>query len=350
MSSIRHTTTRDTQSSAKGLSGPEKVAILLLCFGEERGSEIMQLLDEAELQRIGRAMQGLGSIPAEMAEMVLAEFAETVGAGGVPPDTSEAARNMMGSFMPPEKIDAMLGATKAPSREQADIWQRLNQMDERVLAKHFSEEKVSTVATILSCLSPDFSARVLPLLEEEKMLRVIEWMMQMEDPPNHLMEQIEAALQEDVLDASDDQAAQGAQKRMADIFNKLDPSLFENVSAHLAERKPDEFQAIKKRMFTFDDMARINAQDLARIMRGVPGNTVPLALKGTRQELREHFLAALPTRSRDMLIEEMDTLGPVRARDVREAQDAMIDYTKELIASEVIHLPSDDEEEEELIE
>ena len=85
-------------------------------------------------------------------------------------------------------------------------------------------------------------------------------------------------------------------------------------------------------------------------MRGVPGNTVPLALKGTRQELREHFLAALPTRSRDMLIEEMDTLGPVRARDVREAQDAMIDYTKELIASEVIHLPSDDEEEEELIE
>jgi flagellar motor switch protein FliG len=308
----------------------------------------MQRLDEAELQRIGRAMSGLGPVPAEIAETVLAEFAETVAAGGVPPDTFEAARNMLGSFMPQDKIDAMLGTAKTPSRER-DIWQRLNQMDEKVLARHFAAEKVSTVATILSCLSPEVAARVLPLLEEDRMLRVIERMMQMEEPPEHLMEQIEAALQEDVLDAAEDRAATGARKRMADIFNKLDPALFENVSARLAERAPDEFQAIKKRMFTFDDMARIGGQDLARIMRGVPGNTVPLALRGALEELRDHFLNALPQRSRDMLVEEIEAMGPVRARDVRTAQDAMVDYTRELIAAEVIRLPDADEEEEEFI-
>jgi len=162
------------------------------------------------------------------------------------------------------------------------------------------------------------------------MLSVIEWMMQMEEPPDHLMEEIEVALQLDVLDVGGDKTVATARKRMADIFNKLDPSLFENVSAQLARRIPEEFGEIRKRMFTFDDMARIGGQDIGRIMRGVSGNTVPLALKGAREELREHFFTALPARSRDMLVEELESMGPVRARDVRDAQNAMVDYALEI--------------------
>jgi flagellar motor switch protein FliG len=176
MSTIRQSTTRETPPAApptKRLNGPEKVAILLLCLGEERGSAVMQLLDEAELQRIGRAMSGLGPIPAELAEAVLAEFRETVMAGGVPPDTFEAARKMLGSFMPDEKVDEMLGSAPAHRAQRNRYLAADQQMDERVLARHFDLEKVSTVATILSCLSPDFTARVLPLMEETKMLRVL---------------------------------------------------------------------------------------------------------------------------------------------------------------------------------
>lgn len=344
MTSVRHSTTRETPPPPRRLNGPEKVAILLLCLGEERGSEVMQRLDESELQRIGRAMSQLGPIPAELAEAVLAEFTETVAAGGVPPDTYEAARNMLGSFMPEEKVNAMLGAAATPSREN-DIWQRLSRLDERVLAHHFAEEKVATVATILYCMPPEFAARVLPLLDEDKMLRVIEWMMRMEEPPDHVMEEIEAALQLDVLDAGGDKTAVSARKRMADIFNKLDPGLFENVSAQLVRRVPEEFGEIRKRMFTFDDMIRIGGQDIGRIIRGMSGNTVPLALKGAREEVREHFFAALPARSRDMLVEELETMGPVRARDVRDAQNTMVDYALELIAAKVIQLPDEDEEE-----
>jgi flagellar motor switch protein FliG len=352
MSTIRQSTTCETPPPApppKRLNGPEKVAILLLCLGEERGSAVMQLLDEAELQRIGRAMSGLGPIPAELAEAVLAEFRETVMAGGVPPDTFEAARKMLGSFMPDEKVDEMLGSAPAPARSETGIWQRINQMDERVLARHFDLEKVSTVATILSCLSPDFTARILPLMEETKMLRVVEWMAQMKEPPDHLIKEIEAALQMDVLDADEDTQSSGSQKRMADIFNKLDPALFETVSYQLSQSIPEEFGAIRKRMFTFGDLARIGGQDIARVMRGMTGNTVPLALKGSGEEMRQHFLNALPGRSRDMLSEEIEALGPVRARDVRDAQNAMVDYAMELIRAEVIQLPDEDAEEEELI-
>jgi flagellar motor switch protein FliG len=350
MSTIRYSTTgRDAPLAGPRLSGPEKVAVLFLCLGEQRGSELMQRLDEAEIQRISLAMSGLGPIPSEVAEEVLAEFAETVASGGMPLGTYETARKMLGAFLPDDKVDAMLRDVRAPARE-SDIWQRLNQMDEKILARHFAVEKVPTVATILSCVSPDLAARVLPLLEPDQMLRVLERMMRMEDPPDHLMEQIEAALRDDVLSDAGDTTATGAHKRMADIFNKLDPQLFETVSAQLSDRAPGEFRAIKKRMFTFDDMMRIEGQDLARVMRGVPGNTVPLALRGTPKELRDHFLAALPGRSRDMLVEEMDAMGPVRARDVRAAQGLMVDYARELIRAEVIRLPSEDEEEEELIE
>ncbi|MDG4648638.1 flagellar motor switch protein FliG [Roseibacterium sp. SDUM158017] len=347
---IRYSSTgRDAPLTGPRLSGPEKVAILFLCLGEQRGSELMQRLEEGEIQRITLAMSGLGPIPAEVAEDVLAEFAETVASGGMPLGTYETARKMLGAFLPDDKIDAMLQDVR-PSARESDIWQRLNQMDEKVLARHFAVEKVATVATILSCLSPEVAARVLPLLEEDQMLRVLERMMRMEDPPNHLVEQIESALREDLLESDDDASAIIAHKRMADIFNKLDPALFDNVSVRLSDRAPDDFQAIKKRMFTFDDMIRIDGPGLARIMRGVPGNTVPLALRGTPKELRDHFLSALPTRSRDMLVEEMDAMGPVRARDVRAAQGLMVDYARELIRAEVIRLPSDDEEEEELIE
>ena len=98
-------------------------------------------------------------------------------------------------------------------------------------------------------------------------------------------------------------------------------------------------------MFTFDDLANLNAMDLARVMRGAPGNALPIALRGAKKEVRDVFLAALPGRSRDMLEEEMNTMGPVRGKDVREAQAGLLDYAKELADEEVIALPMADDEE-----
>jgi flagellar motor switch protein FliG len=222
-------------------------------------------------------------------------------------------------------------------------------MDERVLARHFDLEKVSTVATILSCLSPDFTARVLPLMEETKMLRVIEWMAQMKEPPDHLMKEIEAALQMDVwtqtrIPKALDRRSGWPTYSTSSIRPCSKPF---PISCH--QSIPVEFGAIRKRMFTFGDLARIGGQDIARVMRGMTGNTVPLALKGSGEEMRQHFLNALPGRSRDMLTEEIEALGPVRARDVRDAQNAMVDYAMELIRAEVIQLPDEDADEEELI-
>jgi flagellar motor switch protein FliG len=158
------------------------------------------------------------------------------------------------------------------------------------------------------------------------------------------MQQIEQTLQSDIMSgAGRSQSAGETQQKMAQLFNKFDRTLFENITPSLEGRVPEEFAAIRKRMFTFNDMIKLDTRSIAIVIKGIQGNILPLALRGANKDLREHFLAALPSRARDMLVEEMNTMGPVRMRDVNNAQGEIVDFTRELAENEVIFLPTGDE-------
>ena len=125
---------------------------------------------------------------------------------------------------------------------------------------------------------------------------------------------------------------------------------FEDLSVALYQRIPDACQAIKQRMFVFDDLFRLSMQDLAQVMRGLDGATLPLAMRGAKKEQRDHLLECLPQRSRQLLMDEMAAPGPVRGRDVRAAQQTMVEYAKSLADEGAIELPSNDDEDDEFIE
>lgn len=346
-------TLRRTSSSAaprrmtadRKLRGPEKAAVLFLCLGEERGSELMKKLDEAEIQKITRAMAGLGVIPAPLVEQVMLEFTESVTNGGGVVGSFSVAETMLRKFLPNEQVNEILKEVRGPLKER-DLWERFSALNETVIANYLKGEHAQTAAAILSNVSPEVSAKVLPLMGVERMQEVIERMIGMEAVPHHMMRQIEETLQTDIIAAAAQPTAAERQQRMADLFNRLDRDLFENIAMGLEERLPETFKGIKQKMFTFDDLVKLDVQGLARIMRGLEGNTLPLALRGARKEVRDHFLNALPTRPRDMLLEEMNTMGPVRGREVRAAQTAMVDYAKELAENEVIQLPMAEDDDE----
>ncbi|MBY6093031.1 flagellar motor switch protein FliG [Maritimibacter alkaliphilus] len=327
------------------LKGPEKAAILFLCLGEKRGSDLMQKLDETDIQKLTRAMSGLGSVSAPQVEEVMTEFTESITNGSGVVGSFAIAESMLRNLLPGDQADAILKDIRGPLKER-DLWARFSALNENVIANYLKGEHEQTAAAILSNVKPDVAAKVLPLLGVERMEGIIERMIKMEAVPHHMMQQLEEALTTDIAAASSQPTASELQQRMADLFNKLDRDAFDRIAPGLEERAADMFNAIKQKMFTFEDLVKLDAMGLARVMRGVPGNTLPMALRGASKEVRDHFLNVLPGRSRDMLLDEMNSMGPVRGRDVREAQTVMVDYAKELAEEEVIRLPMDEEEDE----
>ena len=330
------------------LRGPEKAAILFLCLGEKRGSELMKKLDDNDIQKITRAVSGLGVVPAPMVEEVMSEFSESIANGGSVIGSLSIAENMLRSFLPPEQVTSILKEIRGPLQER-DLWSRLGAMNEVVLANYLDGEHDQTAAVILSKLPTEIAAKALTRMTPARMQTIVERMITMKAVPAETMRQIEETLQQDLVATASQPGAAEMQQRMADLFNKLDRDTFEALSVSLEKRIPQDFGTIRQKMFTFDDLMKLDLQSLARVMRGLQGNTLPLALRGASKEIRDQFLEALPARSRDMLLDEMNTMGAVRGRDVRAAQAAIVDCARDLAAQEVIRLPTM-EDEDELIE
>ncbi|SFP65517.1 flagellar motor switch protein FliG [Tranquillimonas alkanivorans] len=335
----------ERKAARRRLRGPEKAAILFLCLGEKRGSELMQKLEDRDIQRITRAMTGLGMISSEQVEEVMGEYTDAVTHGGGIVGSYAAAEAMLSKFLPATQVSEILKEAGGLARER-DMWKRFGALNESVIANYLKGEHEQTAAAILSNVQPDVAARVLPLLGPEKMQDIAERMISMEAVPLHMMRQIEETLKSDIMADAAHPTATDMQQRMADLFNKLDRDAFDRISPALEERVPEAFGAIKQKMFTFEDLVKLEAQDLARVMRGVDGNVLPLSLRGASKDVRDHFLSVLPARSRDMLLDEMSSMGPVRGRDVRVAQAAMVDFAKELAEDEEIRLPLDDDDDE----
>ena len=335
---------------ANNLTGPTKAAITFLCLGEEAGSELMQKLSAEEIERITSAMSRLGPIPAEVVEKVLGEFTQRVISGtGSVVGSIATAESMLRKFMPEEEVAGLMEGLRVTERESA-MWRGFGALDETVIANYLKDEHDQTAAAILNNVDTTVAAKVLPLLGSERMHDIAERMIAMEAVPLHMMQQIEETLKQDILSNAMHTNSMETHQRMADLFNQLDGQAFEDLSVALDQRIPDAFQAIKQRMFVFDDLFRLSMQDLAQVMRGLDGATLPLAMRGAKKEQRDHLLECLPQRSRQMLMDEMAATGPVRGRDVRAAQQTMVEYAKSLADEGAIELPSNDDEDDEFIE
>ena len=342
---LKRKSATDARPRRRKLSGPQKTAILFLCLGEKRGSALLQRLDDLEIQQVTRAMSGLGSISSETVEQVMSDFVDDITNGGGVVGSFSVAENMLRSLLPGEQVDGILKDIRGPLKER-DLWARFGALSENVIANYLKNEHEQTVAAILSNVKTDVAAKVLPLLGADKMNDVVERMIRMEAVPHHMMAQIEESLQADIMNAGAQPTVNEQHQRMADLFNKLDRVAFDAMATALTASVPDSFEAIKAKMFTFEDLAKLEPMDLTKVMRNMPGNTLPTALKGASQDTREAFLAALPQRSRDMLQDEMQAMGPVRRREVSAAQALALDYARSLAEDEQIRLPLNDDEDD----
>lgn len=327
------------------LSGIEKTAILVLCLqGEEgRGQKLLSMLSEDEVQQVVRAIVTLGTVPAAAVEKVIEEFIETMSNGAGVIGSAEEAKRMLAGLLPPDRIDDLLDEMRGP-RNTRNIWEGFNALSEQTIADYLREEHSQTIAAIMSKIKPDVAARTIPLFGRERMVDISLRMMKINALPRHVLDAIEETVQADFLPSATRKGGQDVPQRMADIYNKMDASVFEDLSEELSKASPEEFDEIKKRMFTFDDLIRLDRNSLSRLIRNCDAAQLTLALRGVKKPVREAFLETLTQRARENVQAEMEAVPQVPLKEARRAQAEIIDMAMDLALQGQIRLPTSDDE------
>lgn len=329
---------------SKRLTGPEKSAILFLCLGETHGGALMQQLEPDEIRRITRAISAMGEVPSEIVEEVMREFGQKASDYGGITGSIDTAKKLLQGFLSEDRVSEILDEIQGSAT--GDFWGDLSALEAKELADYLRKEHNQTVAVILTRLKPAAAAKVLPLMGQERSVDLVQRMLAIDELPASALRSIEDSLRRDVLANAGRNSDAEAEKMLVQIFNKLDNKVFEELSIELEEAMPEKLRTIKQQMFVFDDLVTLKPADLAKVMREVTGNTLPMALRGAKKNIRDTFLEALPARSRDMLQDEMTAMGAVRARDAKQAQSDLVEAALRLADSGTLELPSADEEEE----
>jgi flagellar motor switch protein FliG len=317
-------------SSKRRLSGPERVAVLMLALGEQHGGKIWSMLDDDELRQISIVMSTIGTIDAELVENLLLEFVSLMSASGALMGNYDATERLLQQYLPPERVGIIMDEIRGPAGR--NMWEKLSNVQEEVLANYLKNEYPQTVAVVLSKIGPDHSARVLSILPEDLALDVINRMLRMEAVQKEVLERVEQTLRTEFMSNLSQTRRRDAHEVMAEIFNNFDRQTETRFLTALEEENRESAERIKALMFTFDDLTKLDAASSQTLMRHVEKDKLAVALKGAAEPVRQFFLSAMSTRAAKMLLEDMDAMGPVRLREVDEAQALLVNLAKDLAA------------------
>ena len=330
----------------RGLTGAEKAAIFMLSLNEEHAAKLFGFMDEEEIKEISQTMANLGKVSATVIERLLVEFAEQVSQTGSLVGSLESTERLLVKFLDKSKVDGIMEDIRGPAGRT--MWDKLGNVSEQVLANYLKNEYPQTVAVVLTKIKPEHAASVLALLPETFAMEAITRMLRIDSVQKEVLDDVEKTLRNEFMTNLARTNKRDAHEMMADIFNNLDRQVETKFITALEERNRDSAEKIKSLMFTFEDLQRLDAGGIQALLRAVDRAKLPVALKGASDAIRDMFFANMPERASKILREDMAAMGPVRLRDVEEAQQEIINTTKNLSARGDIVL-SDGRGEDELV-
>jgi flagellar motor switch protein FliG len=330
----------------RGLSGTQKAALLLMSVGEENASKLFGLMHDDEIREISQTMANLGTVSSTVVERLFVEFADQISSTGSLTGTFESTERLLLKVLDKSKVDSIMEEIRGPAGRT--MWDKLGNVNEAVLANYLKNEYPQTVAVVLSKVKGDHASRVLALLPEAFAMEVIMRMLRMEAVQKDVLDDVERTLRNEFMSNLARSTRRDAHEMIADIFNNLDRATEARFMTALEERNRDSAEKVKALMFTFDDLGKLDPGGVQTLLRSVEKDKLPLCLKGASEALRDMFLSNMSERASKMLKEDMAAMGPVRLRDVEEAQLAMVIIAKDLASKGEIML-SDKKGEDELI-
>jgi flagellar motor switch protein FliG len=317
-------------ASARKLTGPERAAVLMLALGEQHGAKVWTLLDDDELRQLSIIMSTIGTIESSSVENLLLEFVSRMSASGALMGTYDATERLLQQYLPPERVGGIMEEIRGPAGR--NMWEKLSHVQEDILATYLKNEYPQTVAVVLSKLRPEHTARVLAILPGEFALDVVSRMIRMEAVQKEVIERVEQTLRTEFMSSLSQTRRRDAHEQMAEIFNSFDRQTETRFMTALEEDNREAAERIKNLMFTFDDLIKLDAGSAQTLMRNVDKDKLAIALKGATEPVRQFFLGNMSSRAAKMLNDDMGAMGPVRLRDVDEAQGQLVSLAKDLAA------------------
>lgn len=327
----------------RSLSGPEKAAIFLLSLGEDQTAKLFEFMDEEEILEISQHMATLGKVNSTIVERLFVDFAEQMSSTGSLVGTLDSTERLLAKVLGKERMDAIMEEIRGPAGRT--MWEKLGNVSEDILASFLVKEYPQTVAVVLSKIDADHSARVLAALPEPFAMEVIQRMLRMESVQKEVLEDVEKTLRTEFMNNLARSTKRDSHEVMAEIFNNLDRANEARFMKALEDKAPDSAERIRSLMFTFDDLIKLDPASIQALIRAVDKEKLPLALKGATETVRDLFFSNMSERAGKIMKEDMASMGPVRLKDVEEAQQIIIGTVKDLEAKGEIKIATSDKDE-----
>ena len=331
-------------TDAGKLNGVERAAVILLALGDEHGAALWQQLHEDEIREISQAIANLGPINASVVDHLMVDFVNKMSSTGSLLGSFEATERLLMQFLPHDKVNNLMEEIRGPAGRT--MWDKLGNVNETVLANYLKNEYPQTVAVVLSKIRSDHAAKVLGALPEDFAIECVMRMLSMDPVQKDILEKIEATLRNEFMSNLARTSKRDSHEVMAEIFNNFDRQTESRFLESLEERNRESAERIKALMFVFDDLGTLDPAGIQTLLRGVEKDKLAIALKGASDTIRDLFFSNMSERAAKIMREDMENMGPVRLKDVDEAQANIIAVAKDLAEKGEIVLAANNDDDE----
>ncbi|MCC7260158.1 MAG: flagellar motor switch protein FliG [Alphaproteobacteria bacterium] len=329
------------KDESRKLTGLQKVAILVMSVGEDHASKIFAAMEDDEIREISHAMTTLGQMSSETVEKVFLEFVENMSGSGAVVGNLDSTERLLTKALGKDRVGRIMEEIRGPAGRTT--WDKLGNVNEEVLASYLKNEYPQTVALVLSQLMPNHAAKVLGELPRDFAMEVIMRMLGMEAVKKEVMESVEKTLRVEFMSNLAKTQRKDTHEIMAEIFNNFDRNTESEFMSQLEDRDASSAERIRNLMFTFEDLLKIDTMGVQALLRAADKDKLSVALKGATEELRNLFFSNMSERAAKIMKEEMESMGPVRLKDVDEAQMSIVNTAKDLASKGEIVIADDTE-------
>jgi len=314
----------------ENVSGSESAAIFMMSLGEKNAAEVLKHMRPKEVQKIGTIMASLKNVSNEKVETVINNFVESAsGQSGVGVDSDEYITNMLNTALGEEKAGGVIDRILVNKNSKG--LESLKWMDPRAVADVVKSEHPQIIAIVLSYLDSDHAAEILQHLPERARSDVIMRIATLDGVPPAAIEELNQILEKQFSGGSSVQnSGVGGVKIAADILNFVDGATETAITEAIVEQDQDLAEEIQGKMFVFENLLAVDDRGIQTILRDVQSEQLILALKGADDEMKEKIFSNMSSRAADMMREDLEAKGPVRLKDVEEAQKEVLSVAQRL--------------------